>query len=127
MTPKNYREWCYLIISIRTKTEVDKIDEVTWKQCVSNALRRAHGLFGGQIELYWLRIDNKFALIKVSCLDKEILETALATYISSSDLVGTPLAILIDQISYDIRSIRVSTEDQLWLNKVIMQEVCENS
>lgn len=123
MVQKLFKEWCYFVLNISVSQEVEKIDAITWKQCVSNALRRAHGLFGEQIELYWLRIDDRFALVKVSYTDKDTFKTALATYISSSDLVGTPLAISIAQETWDIKAIKISSEDELWFNKVIEEEL----
>ncbi|KAL3231479.1 Ribonucleases P/MRP protein subunit POP8 [Nakaseomyces bracarensis] len=123
MSLKHFKEWCFFVLNISAADELDKIDEITWKQCISNALKRAHGIFGEQIELYWLRIDDKMAFVKVGYTDKETFKTAIATYVSSSDYVGTPLVISIEQESWNIRTIKVSEEDQLWLNKLIEEEI----
>lgn len=119
MGSTKYKEWQYFLLSIRAESDVDHIDEVTWKQAVSNALRKSHGLFGEQIELYWLKIDNKRAIIKCGFADKDILKTALATYISSTELIGSPLVITMEQEASQLNNLFLPEDDKLWFNKIV--------
>lgn len=95
------------------------LDLITWKQWISNALRKSHGIFGEGIEYTFLNQDSNLAYVKVGLNDKDIFSSAVSTYISNEDLVGCPLFATVLQETPDLGSLEAQEEDEIWLKKAI--------
>lgn len=104
-----------------------RVDEMTWRQWFNNALKRSHGLFGAGLEYYFIHQDDKIAYIKVNYHDRDLLASAVSTYISNEELVGHPLVVTILQETCDLKALEVSDDDRLWLNKEIGELEDDNS
>lgn len=102
------------------------IDTITWRQLINNALRRSHGVFGEGIEYSILNTDDKIAFFKVGYNEREMFTIALTTYISSDDLVSTPLVVSIMQQTPNLKELDVSDDDRLWLNRELERDMDNN-
>ncbi|CCH58668.1 hypothetical protein TBLA_0A08790 [Henningerozyma blattae CBS 6284] len=126
---KNNKDWTYfkLLITSHDKIFDDevRIDTLTWKQWITNALRRTHGLFGESIEYFFLNLDDKIAYIKLNYNDKEVFSSAITSYISNDDLAGKPLAVCVLQITDFLKDLNISKDDKLWHQKE-MEELIDN-
>ncbi|CAB4252408.1 similar to Saccharomyces cerevisiae YBL018C POP8 Subunit of both RNase MRP and nuclear RNase P [Maudiozyma barnettii] len=116
------KEWTYFKLSITTldkETDDENVfDEMTWRQWLKNALKRSHGIFGEGIEYYIVRHDGNILYIKVFFKDKDILSQAIATYISSEELVGRPLIVSIVLEANNIDDLSNNADDILWLTRL---------
>lgn len=118
-----------LIIRTSQDKEIDndiRMDQMTWRQWLNNALKRNHGLFGEALEYYFIHQDDKIAYIKVGYRDRNYLSSAIATYISSDELVGHPLVVMILQETSKLIDLDVTADDKLWLQREIEQEEEDN-
>ena len=116
------KEWTYFKLSITTldkETDDENVfDEMTWRQWLKNALKRSHGIFGEGIEYYIVSHDGNILYIKVFFKDKDILSQAIATYISSEELVGRPLIVSIVLEANNIDDLSNNADDILWLTRL---------
>ncbi|CCC68642.1 hypothetical protein NCAS_0B05580 [Naumovozyma castellii] len=123
----NFKEWQFYKLQITTQdTSIDKetiIDEITWKQWINNALKRSHGLFGEGIEYFIVNQEDKIAFLKVSYQDREAFSSAIGTYISTDDLIGTPLAVTTLQETSDVNNLEIGEDDKLWYKKFVEEIV----
>ncbi|CDO94659.1 unnamed protein product [Kluyveromyces dobzhanskii CBS 2104] len=123
---KNQIEWCYFKTKVTSHDSVKdseiKVDKVTWLQMISTALKKSHGVFGEAIEYKVLYIDNLDAITKVSKNDADIFSTAITSFISGDELVGTPLVINIIQICTKLSGLTVHHDDMLWFKKLVETE-----
>lgn len=103
-----------------------KIDQMTWRQWLNNALKRTHGLFGESIEYHFLNQDDKIAYFKVRYVDSETFATAIATYTSTDELVGAPLVVNILQQVKKLEKLDISEDDKIWLKNRIEEEKEDN-
>ncbi|GAV48258.1 hypothetical protein ZYGR_0I05550 [Zygosaccharomyces rouxii] len=126
----NFKDWQYFKLNVSFENEDiakdHRIDLMTWKQLINNALKRTHGIFGEGIEYFFLNQDDKIAYLKVSHLDKDTFSSAVSTYISSDSLVGVPMTVTILQEVSSLTELQINDDDKLWLNKAI-EEVKEDS
>lgn len=99
---------------------------MTWRQWLNNAFKRTHGLFGEALEYYFIHQDDKVAYVKVNYHDKDLFASAIATYISSDELVGYPLIVSIAQEVSNLSNFDVSEHDKLWLQKEIEEQQNDN-
>lgn len=99
-----------------------KIDLMTWRQIINNALKRSHGIFGEGIEYFFLNQDDKIAYLKVCRTDKEIFSSGISSYISGESLIGVPLVVTILQEESNLEKIQVSDDDKLWFHRVLENE-----
>lgn len=98
------------------------IDQMTWRQWLNNALKRSYGIFGEGVEYSFLHVDDKVAYIRVNHVDKDTFSSSISTYISTDELVGSPLTVSILQESSSLRLLEVTDDDRLWLKKVMEEE-----
>ncbi|CCD23327.1 ribonuclease P NDAI_0B02920 [Naumovozyma dairenensis CBS 421] len=84
-----------------------------------NALKRSYGIFGEGLEYSLIHQDDKIAYVRVSHHDKDVFSSSIATYISTDELIGSPLIVQILQETSNLESLDISSDDQLWLKKVI--------
>lgn len=99
---------------------------MTWKQWVHNALKRTHGIFGEGIEYSFLHQESTTAYIQVASHDKDTFASAVSTYISDTDLVGSPVFVLIDNESTDLGTMNISADDQVWVKRTIERNAEES-
>lgn len=99
---------------------------MTWRQWLNHAFKRTHGLFGEGLEYYFIHQDDKIAYVKVNYHDKDLFASAVATYISSDELVGYPLIVSIVQETSNPRNLSVSEHDKLWLQREIEEQQNDN-
>ncbi|EGA76128.1 Pop8p [Saccharomyces cerevisiae AWRI796] len=90
---------------------------MTWRQWLNNALKRSYGIFGEGVEYSFLHVDDKVAYIRVNHVDKDTFSSSISTYISTDELVGSPLTVSILQESSSLRLLEVTDDDRLWLEK----------
>ena len=98
------------------------LDQMTWRQWLNNALKRSYGIFGEGVEYSFLHVDDKLAYIRVNHADKDTFSSSISTYISTDELVGSPLPLSILQESYSLWLLEVTDDDRLWLKKVMEEE-----
>ena len=55
-------------------------------------------------------------------MDKDTFSSSISTYISTDELVGSPLTVSILQESSSLRLLEVTDDDRLWLKKVMEEE-----
>ncbi|SCU91300.1 LADA_0F09164g1_1 [Lachancea dasiensis] len=101
------------------------IDEITWRQFLNNALKKSHGVFGEGCEYYLVHQHKHLAYVKVFWKDTDIFSSALSTFISTSELVGVPMILLIRQITRAVRELEVEEDDRLWHKRAISED-CED-
>lgn len=99
--------------------EKNIIDMMTWRQWIKNALRRTHGIFGEGIEYEILSQESTRAYVQVSSHDKDTFSSALSTYISDNELVGSPVFVLIEKESSDPMAMSIDDDDQVWLKRTL--------
>lgn len=99
-----------------------KIDLMTWRQIINNALKRSHGIFGEGIEYFFLNQDDKIAYLKVRRTDKEIFSSGISSYISGESLIGVSLVVTILQEESNLEKIQISDDDKLWFHRVLENE-----
>lgn len=99
---------------------------MTWRQWLNYAFKRAHGLFGEGLEYYFIHQDDKVAYVKVNYHDKDLFSSAIATYVSSDELVGYPLIVSIVQETSNLSNLAVSEHNKLWLQKEIEEQQNDN-
>lgn len=89
---------------------------------VNSALKRSHGVFGEATEYEILHLDNRNVVLKVNYHDREILSTALTTYISNEELIGIPLVINLLQETVSLTKLDIDKDDRLWFKNLIAEE-----
>lgn len=118
---KNFREWYFFKLFMTTQDEVLNediiIDSVTWKQWIYQALKKSYGIFGTGIEYDILHEDKNFAYVKVNYFDKDQFSSAIATYISDKELVGSPLTVTILQETPKYTQLGITEDDRLWFER----------
>ncbi|QLL32723.1 hypothetical protein HG536_0D02450 [Torulaspora globosa] len=123
-------EWHYFTLSMKFEDpnfhEENVIDLITWKQWVNNALRRTHGIFGEGIEYSFLHQESTRAYIQVASHDKDSFASAISTYTSDNELVGSPVFVLIENESTDLRTMDVSADDQVWVKRTMERNAEES-
>ncbi|QLQ79598.1 hypothetical protein HG537_0C02450 [Torulaspora globosa] len=123
-------EWHYFKLSMKFEDtdiqEENVIDLITWKQWINNALKRTHGIFGEGIEYSFLHQESTTAYIQVASHDKDIFASAISTYISDNDLVGSPVFVLMDCESTDLTTMNISADDQVWMKRAIERNAEES-
>ena len=121
-TCKKSKEWSYFKLSMTTQDkDIDQenvFDEMTWRQWISNALKRSHGIFGEGIEYYIIKHDDKTLYVKVFYKDSTIFSQAISTYISSDELVGKPLIVSIVLETSNVNELSKDPNDRLWMKRL---------
>lgn len=92
---------------------------MTWKQWINNALRRTHGIFGEGIEYKFLDQESIRAYLQVASNDRDTFSSAVSTYTSDSELVGSPVYVLIEKESPDLMALDISIDDQVWAKNAL--------
>lgn len=92
---------------------------MTWKQWINNALRRTHGIFGEGIEYMFLDQESIRAYLQVASSDRDTFSSAVSTYTSDSELVGSPVYVLIEKESPDLMALDISIDDQVWAKNAL--------
>ncbi|KAG0660911.1 hypothetical protein C6P45_001459 [Maudiozyma exigua] len=121
-TCKKSKEWSYFKLCMTTQDkDIDQenvFDEMTWRQWISNALKRSHGIFGEGIEYYIIKHDDKTLYVKVFYKDSTIFSQAISTYISSDELVGRPLIVSIVLETSNTNELSNDPNDKLWVKRL---------
>lgn len=99
-----------------------RIDIMTWKQWLNNALKRTHGLFGEALEYSFLNQDHRRAFLRVSFMDRDMFSTAINTYISSEELTGVPTVVKVEQETSNLKLLKVTDGDMIWYRRALEDE-----
>ncbi|CCF57275.1 hypothetical protein KAFR_0C02820 [Kazachstania africana CBS 2517] len=115
------KEWIFLKVLLTSRDEnfdsEVQLDLLTWKQWVNNALRRSYGIFGEGLEYYFMNQEQKIAFFKVNSKDEEQFSSAIATYTSTDELVGSPLVASIIQKTSRLSDLECNKDDELWMRR----------
>ncbi|CAI4037227.1 hypothetical protein SMKI_02G0950 [Saccharomyces mikatae IFO 1815] len=126
MGGKTFKEWQYFKLSITSFDEdidnVHVIDQMTWRQWLNNALKRSYGIFGEGVEYSFLHVEDKLAYIRVNHADKDTFSSSISTYISTDELVGSPLTVTILQECSSLNLLDITDHDRIWLKRAVSEE-----
>lgn len=101
---------------------VHVIDQMTWRQWLNNALKRSYGIFGEGVEYSFLHVEDKLAYIRVNHADKDTFSSSISTYISTDELVGSPLTVTILQECSSLNLLDITDHDRIWLKRAVSEE-----
>lgn len=97
----------------------NKIDEVSWKYVIKNALTSSHGLFGEASDYLFLYQNDKIAYIKVNYTQRIEFSSAISSYISSGELMGVPLVVNIIQETPRLQDLKFEDDEKAQVKDII--------